>query len=224
MYVRRMNARDFHDEIVAPTLWEFDDEFGDPRRAFLAVAVLDALVGHIYAEAKHNGIDPFAWLGGRYVKGGKDISITDFDETNDQNVVFQTELPENNQNDSYFRERLADDCSAFRIIRDLAKANKHAELTRGSPLVSSSDQAASKPMGFGQGRFGVGRYGGVPQMMIRLNSLDPVAGEQETEEVYLEHALREAYETASWALSMLDRDLERERRGYDWHVATEPVD
>ncbi|MDX8437098.1 hypothetical protein RFN25_27095 [Mesorhizobium abyssinicae] len=62
-----MNARDFHDEIVEPTLKEFDADFGSRRCAFLAVAVVDSLVAHIYAEATQNNIDPFDFLGGRYV-------------------------------------------------------------------------------------------------------------------------------------------------------------
>ncbi|MDX8462368.1 hypothetical protein [Mesorhizobium humile] len=223
-----MNARDFHDEIVEPTLKEFDADFGNRRCAFLAVAVVDSLVAHIYAEATQNNIDPFDFLGGRYVRRSqnsngkvveKDIDITDFDETNGQGVVFTTAMSSDQRNDSYFRQRIADGCDAFRLIRDLAKANKHAELVKHKPLVSSSDQAISKPMGYGLGRYGKGRFGGVPQMMIRLNA--PTTGKEEPEEVYFEHVLHEAYCVVTDLLGVLDRRRGREPREYAWHTANE---
>jgi hypothetical protein len=227
-----MNARDFHDEIVEPTLKEFDADFSSRRRAFLAVAVVDSLVAHIYAEAKRNAIDPFDLLGGRYVRRiqnakGKateeDIDIRDFNETSDQDVVFTSAMPPSQRNDSSFRQRIAAECGAFRIVRDLAKANKHAALIKHAPLVSSSDQAISKPMGYGLGRYGKGRYGGVPQMMIQLNpvSKNPTTGKEEPEEVYFEHVLREAYCVVIDILGVLDQRLERKPREYNWHTTNE---
>jgi hypothetical protein len=227
-----MNARDFHDEIVEPTLKEFDDDFSSRQRAFLAVAVVDSLVAHIWAEAKQANIDPFGLLGGRYVRRTrnsngkvfeKDTDISDFDETSDQDVVFKTEAPLNQQNDSYFRQRIAGESGAYRIIRDLAKANKHAELIKHAPLVSSSDQAISKPTGYGVGRYGIGRFGGVCQMMIQLNTIrkNPATGKEEREEIYFEHVLHEAYSMVTDILGVLDQRLGREPREYKWHTANE---
>ena len=42
-----IDSRQFNEEIVKPTLAEFDDNFSCVRRAFLAVAVVDALAAQI---------------------------------------------------------------------------------------------------------------------------------------------------------------------------------
>jgi hypothetical protein len=227
-----MNARDFHDEIVEPTLREFDAEFGDRRRAFLAVAVMDSLVAHIYAEANQENIDPFEFFIGRYVRqtrasNGKvieqDIDLTEVDDVGDPSIAFTTAVSSNQRNDLYFRELIAAECDAFRIIRDLEKANKHAKLVRGKPLVSSSDQVISKPKGYGRGRYGRERFGGIPQMVIQLDSFitDPKTGKERADEVSFEHVLREAYVAVTGLLRLLDERLGRESREYNWHVANE---
>jgi len=116
---------------------------------------------------------------------------------------------------------LADNDDAFRIIRDLAKANKHAELTKGRPMVISSVQALSEPAPNYQGRFGDARGTGETQVIIQFVVTDPVTGKEIPVTSHLEPILREAYEKVTWALSMLDQRLERERREYDWHKANE---
>lgn len=110
------NAKKFNSEIVEPTLAEFDAEFSCLRRAFLAVAVVDALAAQIFAQAHENDINPFDLLGWH----------EDGDPTN--------------ANDSIFRHRLAETCTGFKLVLDVAKANKHAVLTRGAPSVKRSDQ------------------------------------------------------------------------------------
>ncbi|MDX8455190.1 hypothetical protein RFM98_20775 [Mesorhizobium sp. VK9D] len=71
----------------------------------------------------------------------------------------------------------------------------------------------------GLGRYGKGRFGGVPQMMIRLNA--PTTGKGEPEEVYFEHVLQEAYCVVPDLLGVLDRRRGREPREYAWHTANE---
>ena len=51
-------------------------------------------------------------------------------------------------------------------MRYLAKANKHAKLTRHSPTVRDSGQVSAATKGYGEARWGEGRYGGVPQIFV----------------------------------------------------------
>ncbi|WP_395173261.1 hypothetical protein [Roseibium alexandrii] len=170
------DARQFNDQIVGPTLAEFDKEFSCIRRAFLAVAVVDALAAQIYAQAVENNINPFDFLG--------------WHEDGDPSYP----------NDSNFRDRIAENCTGFRFIFDVAKANKHAVLTRGKPTVKRADQVESKPKGFGLGRFGEGRSGGVHQVIIRFD---------DGEEVYLEHQILEAHDTLLNLVDLLEQRLLR---------------
>lgn len=170
-----IDARKFNEQIVKPTLAEFDAEFSSLRRAFLAVAVVDALAAQIYAQAVEHDINPFDLLG--WHKDGKPKQLSD----------------------SAFRHRIAEDCTGFKVIRDVAKANKHALLTTGQPLVKRSDQTVSKSKGYGLGRFGKGRCGGVDQVMVQLLS---------GEEIYLEHQILEAHDTLTKLLNLMDQYLE----------------
>lgn len=170
-----IDARRFNEEMVKPTLDEFEAEFSSLRRAFLAVAAIDALAAQIYAQAVEHNINPFDFLG------------------------WHEDGPPKKPSDSAFRQRIAENCSGFQIIRDVAKANKHALLTLGQPLVERSDQTMSKPKGFGLGRFGEGRFGGVDQVVVQL-----VSGE----EIYLEHQILEAHDTLIALVDLLDQYLE----------------
>ena len=168
------DAKQFNEEIVKPTLTEFDAEFSSLRRAFLAVAAVDALAAQIYAQAAEHGIDPYAFLGGHEKSGPQKPDDTDF------------------------RRRIAETCSAFHIVFLVAKANKHAILTRGKPLINRSDQTVSKPKGFGLGGFGEGRFGGVDQVMVQLDS---------GKEFYLEREILKAHGTLMNLIDLLDRHL-----------------
>jgi len=169
------DARQFNEKIVKPTLAEFDSEFSCIRRAFLAVMVVDALAAQIYAQAVEHDINPFDLLGWHGECGPK------------------------NPDDGTFRHRIAQDCTGSQIIFDVAKANKHAALTRGKPLIKKSDQTVSKSKGYGLGRFGEGRYGGVEQVLVQLDN---------GEEIYLEHQILEAHATLMNLVDLLDRYLE----------------
>ncbi|MGJ8604617.1 MAG: hypothetical protein ACSHXH_10870 [Marivita sp.] len=168
------DAKKFNAEIVKPTLAEFDAEFSCLRRAFLAVAVVDALAAQIFAQAHENGINPFDLLG--WHEDGYPA----------------------NANDSIFRHRLAENCTGFGLVLDVAKANKHAVLTRGAPTVKRSDQVVSKSRGYGLGRYGQGRFGGVRQIMICF---------QGGEEVYLEHQILEAHQSLSELIELLEKRI-----------------
>ncbi|MEW9921449.1 hypothetical protein AB2B41_17710 [Marimonas sp. MJW-29] len=169
-----IDARQFNDNIVEPTLAEFDTDFSCLRRAFLAVAVVDALSAQIYAQAVENNINPFDLLGWHKCGDPSD------------------------PNDSIFRHRIAENCTGFRIILDVAKANKHAVLTRGKPMVERTDQIVSQSKGYGLGRFGEGRFGGVDQVIVRFD---------DGEEIYLEHQILEAHHTLLNLLDLLEKRL-----------------
>lgn len=168
------DARKFNNEIVVPTLAEFDADFSCLRRAFLAVTVLDALAAQIYAQAVEHNINPFELLGWHRCGDPSD------------------------QNDSTFRHRIAGSCSGFEIVRDVAKANKHAILTRGNPMVNRSEQIVSQSKGYGLGRFGEGRSGGARQIIVKLDG---------GEEIYLEHQMLEAHDTLLNLIDLLERRL-----------------
>lgn len=171
------DALKFNDEIVLPTLDEFHRDFSSLRRAFLAVATLDALAAQIYAQSVENDLDPFELLG-----------------WNEKGAPLRSD-------DIEFRHRIAEDCESFGIIRDVAKANKHAALTRGTPRVRQSEQVRSQSMPYGLGRFGEGRNGGVRQIIVRLN---------DGETLYLEHIIAEAHD---WLMSLVE--LLNERLAHD---------
>jgi hypothetical protein len=71
------------------------------------------------------------------------------------------------KNDITYREELSKRSEAFAFIRDVAKAQKHAVLEWGQPKVRRSDEVISKPIGYGEGLYGCGRYGGPAQVVVR---------------------------------------------------------
>lgn len=72
--------------------------------------------------------------------------------------------------DTAYREALARRNSSFELLRDVAKAQKHVRLTRGNPKVNLASQTSSRGVGFGEGGFGLGRYGGPEQVVIDDNN------------------------------------------------------
>ena len=74
------------------------------------------------------------------------------------------------RDDSAYRAALASQNAEFGLLRDIAKAQKHVHLTQGNPKVSTAAQVNARPIGFGQGPYGGGRYGGPPQVVVDLNS------------------------------------------------------
>ena len=69
-------------------------------------------------------------------------------------------------NDSGFRKRLAAADPDFKLTFEVAKANKHVQLTQGRPSVANASQIAAKSVGFGEGRWGDVRWDGPLQVFI----------------------------------------------------------
>lgn len=72
--------------------------------------------------------------------------------------------------DSAYRAALAARNQDFALLRDIAKAQKHVRLTQGNPLVSQASQITSRPIGYGEGGFGEGRYGGCTQVVVDIDT------------------------------------------------------
>ena len=135
------------------------------HRAFNAVAAVDAYAAHIFYEAIELGVDVAARL------------CID---------------PIPSKDDSAFRQALADSSDEFSVIRDLAKANKHARLTRHRPRVSNSGQTSAKSKGWGEAKWGEARWGSPPQIFVEMD---------DGKEYYVETLVRKSVE-------MLDRVAE----------------
>ena len=117
-----MNAADFFNECVDPTLDDFRQNHMSRRHAIAAVALVDMSMAYIHRE-----------------------------EAREQDIKFD---------DLNFRNDLAGECYQVEIIRDLAKAQKHVELTRGKPVLKYVEDMNARPRAYGTGRFGEGLYGG----------------------------------------------------------------
>lgn len=132
----------FRSEIVEANMKEFRDREGEMHKGFNAVSAVDAYAAHIHSELLGLGKDPFLELN-RGAADGRD--------------------------DTHFRGCLADENDHFRVVRDVAKANKHAFLTRGNPqklAANGSGDTESVSIGYGEGEYGVGDYGGAPQLVV----------------------------------------------------------
>lgn len=141
---------DFLERVVRPNVDEFLKNYSDERRAFNAIASVDALAAHFYVWARHSGHPCIAGAA----------------------------------HDSDFRGRLARRDPSFSLLRDVAKAQKHVELTQGKPAVSAADQVKSQPQKWGEMKWGEFRWG-ASQVVIAIT-----AGEYE----YVETIIREALE------------------------------
>lgn len=77
------------------------------------------------------------------------------------------EVTQSSKSDTDFRERLAEESSSFRVVRDIAKAQKHVILSRGLDklTVRAASDIRSAPVPYGAGVCGRGRYGGPPQVL-----------------------------------------------------------
>lgn len=80
------------------------------------------------------------------------------------------------QDDTHYRDHLAARDPSFRLVRDVAKAWKHGELVRLSkdmkkqPEVREAQAMSTKQLGFGQGRYGEGRWGSPPQVVAETTT------------------------------------------------------
>jgi hypothetical protein len=74
------------------------------------------------------------------------------------------------KDDSHYRAKLAAAHDDFRLLRDIAKAQKHVRLTQGTPAITGAAQISTRPVGFGEGPFSHGRYGGPPQVVVDIDA------------------------------------------------------
>ena len=72
--------------------------------------------------------------------------------------------------DTGYRAELAERNNSFKLLRDIAKAQKHVHLKYHNPQVKRADQVTSKEMGWGDGGYGQGRYGGGEQVIVNDNN------------------------------------------------------
>ena len=54
----------------------------------------------------------------------------------------------------------------FQLIRDIANAIKHMELTRDPQRITHAANTAVQSTGYGEGRYGVGPYGGTARVRV----------------------------------------------------------
>jgi hypothetical protein len=130
-----MEVHDHLEQIVRPNMADLVNKYGDVRRAFNAIAAVDALAGHIWRWCKENA---------SYEISG----IAD---------------------DTAFREKLANANPDFQLVRDMAKAQKHIHLNRGSPMVKVEDQIAVRSLGWDQARWDEGRWDSPPQVVVETD-------------------------------------------------------
>jgi hypothetical protein len=75
-----------------------------------------------------------------------------------------------NESESAFKKRLSEEVTDYGLVRDVADAHRHPSLNRTGVQVSSLDQLALQSLGYGDARFGEGKFGGPPQLVIQTES------------------------------------------------------
>ncbi len=70
---------------------------------------------------------------------------------------------------AYRIELAARECADFALVRDVAEAYKHGKLGRPGRRITRYDQTSARAMGFGEGAFGEGTFGGSAQLVVTLD-------------------------------------------------------
>jgi hypothetical protein len=65
-----------------------------------------------------------------------------------------------------FRSKLEEEFPDYAIIRDVCDAHKHLKLMRSSKRVTHSSQTSSGRMGWGEAKFGEGRWGSPEEIVV----------------------------------------------------------
>ncbi|MSO77513.1 MAG: hypothetical protein EXQ87_11515 [Alphaproteobacteria bacterium] len=86
--------------------------------------------------------------------------------------------------DSAYRARLAQANAEFALVRDIAKAQKHACLIYRTPQVSTAAQVQTRSLGWDEVRWDEGRWDSPPQVVVETN-----AGEVRVVDAVLDLAL-----------------------------------
>lgn len=98
----------------------------------------------------------------------------------------QNDQPVHGNDDTEYRHALAQKEPDFGLLRDIAKAQKHVMLSRGSPLVDRAANVTRRSLGWGEGRWGEARFGSPPQIVVATGS-----GQLRVVDVVVTRALRE---------------------------------
>lgn len=93
--------------------------------------------------------------------------------------VFQAATP------GVFRDQLSARYPDFTVVRDVAEAHKHVELSRGSRVITRADQTGEGSTAYGEGGFGTGPWNGGPSLIANRNN---------GERVHLSHAVETVFE------------------------------
>ena len=73
------------------------------------------------------------------------------------------------RDDSEYRHHLSKRSEYFGVLRDLAKALKHVQLSRHDPKVAGANKMGAMPVGYGELPYGRGRFGGPTQVVVQLS-------------------------------------------------------
>jgi hypothetical protein len=87
----------------------------------------------------------------------------EFADTEPHRVFRQTTV-------SRFRREIVSRYPVFGLIRDVADAHKHVKLDRDDRVLTSAGQTNVGSLGWGEAEFGVGVYGGAPEIIVELDS------------------------------------------------------
>jgi hypothetical protein len=135
---------DFWNGMLLPDYNDFQADVGDLRMAF------------------HSAISLFHmhdWVFNIH----EDYIIANFTLIDDQGNTPRTKKAK------HFGNALEAICPDFALIRGIANAGKHLALSNIRPhpdAPSHSSNTASQSLGFGEGSYGIGPYGGGPQVML----------------------------------------------------------
>lgn len=69
-----------------------------------------------------------------------------------------------------FRKEIAERHPDLALIRDICDAHKHAKLDRATAMLTTSDQIDVTSLGFGEARFGEGRWSSPREVVVRLDN------------------------------------------------------
>ena len=83
----------------------------------------------------------------------------------------EAKLPMSVTGTKQYREHLVSaECPDFQIIWDVADAHKHFKLDRKSAKVKQAVQTTVGSLGWGQGGYGAGVFGGGPQIVVDFSN------------------------------------------------------
>lgn len=70
----------------------------------------------------------------------------------------------------HFRNELANRHPDLALIRDICDAHKHVKLDRATAMLTTSDQIDIMSLGWGEARFGEGRWSSPHEVVVRLDT------------------------------------------------------